>query len=103
MLRIKRDDKVQVIAGKDKGKIGKVIKVFTAEKKIVVENINVVKKAVRKSDQYPQGGYIEIEKPVHISNVMLVDPRTSKPTRFKVKVLKDGMKLRVTPKSDETI
>ncbi len=103
MLRIKRDDKVQVIAGKDKGKTGKVIKVFPAERMVVVENINVVKKAVKKSDQYPQGGYIEIEKPVHMSNVMLIDPKTNKPTRFKAKMLKDGGKLRVTPKSGETI
>ncbi|NTV28899.1 MAG: 50S ribosomal protein L24 [Candidatus Omnitrophica bacterium] len=103
MLRIKRDDKVMVISGKDKGKTGKVIKVLTAEKKVVVENINVVKKAVKKSDQYPQGGYIEIEKPLHISNVMLIDPKSNKPTRFKAKVLKDGAKLRVSPKSGETI
>jgi large subunit ribosomal protein L24 len=103
MLRIKRDDKVVVIAGKDKGKTGKVVKVFTALNKVVVENINVVKKAVKKSDQYPQGGYIEIEKPLHISNVMLIDPKTNKPTRFRAKVLKDGVKLRVAPKNGETI
>lgn len=103
MLRIKRDDKVIVIAGKDKGKTGKVIKVFPAASKIVVENINIVKKAVKKSDQYPQGGYVEIEKPVHISNVMLIDPKSNKPTRFKAKVLKDGAKLRVAAKNGETI
>ena len=103
MLRIKRDDKVIVVAGKDKGKTGKVIKVVTDKNKVVVEHINVVKKAVKKSDQYPQGGYIEIEKPLHISNVMLVDSKTNKPTRFRAKVLNDGAKLRVSPKSGETI
>lgn len=103
MLRIKRDDKVIMIAGKDKGKTGKVVKVFSTEGKIVVEHINVVKKAVKKSDQYPSGGFIEIEKPVHISNVMLIDSKTNKPTRFKAKVLKDGAKLRVGIKSEETI
>ena len=103
MLRIKRDDNVMVITGKDKGKTGKVIKVFPALREVVVENLNVVKKAVKKSDQYPQGGYIEIEKPLHISKVMLVDPKTNKPTRFKAKLLKDGAKLRVSPKSGETI
>ena len=103
MLRIKKDDKVVVIAGKDKGKTGKVVKVFTAEVKVVVENINLVKKAVKKSDQYPQGGYIEVEKPVHLSNVMLCDAKTNKPVRFKVNVLKDGTKTRISKKSGETI
>lgn len=103
MLRIKRDDKVMVVAGKDKGKAGKVVRVLAAENKLIVENINLVKKAVRKSDQYPNGGFIEIEKPVHLSNVMLVDAKSNKPTRFKVKLLKDGAKLRVGTKSGETI
>ncbi len=103
MLTIKRDDKVMVIAGKDKGKTGKVIKALSAENKVLVENINIVKKAVKKSDQYPNGGFIEIEKPIHRSNVMLLDPKTNKPTRFKAKVLKDGSKLRVGIKSEETV
>ncbi len=103
MLRIKRDDKVIVIAGKDKGKTGKVIKVLTADKKVVIENINLVKKAVKKSDQYPNGGFIEVERPVHISNVMLADAKTNKPARFKANVLKDGSKVRISKKSGETI
>ena len=103
MLRIKRDDKVMVVAGKDKGKSGKVVKVLAADNKLIIENVNLVKKAVRKSDQYPNGGFIEIEKPVHLSNVMLVDAKNNKPTRFKVKLLKDGAKLRVGTKSGETI
>jgi large subunit ribosomal protein L24 len=103
MLRIKREDKVMVIAGKDKGKTGKVMKVFPQLKKVVVENINVVKKAVKKSDQYPTGGFIELEKPLHISNVMLIDSKTNKPTRFKAKVLKDGGRIRVSRSSGETI
>ncbi len=103
MLRIKRDDKVVVIAGKDKGKAGKVIKVFMDKSKVLVENINLVKKAVKKSDQYPNGGFIEIEKPVHISNVMLVDSKTNKPARIKANVLKDGGKVRISKKSGETI
>ena len=103
MLRIKRDDKVTVICGKDKGKTGKVIKVFTAKKQVVVENINLMKKAVKKSDQYPNGGFVDIERPVHISNVMLVDSKTSKASRFKANVLKDGSKVRISKKSGETI
>lgn len=103
MLRIKRDDKVILIAGKDKGKTGKILKVFPAEQKVVVENINLFKKAVKKSDQYPNGGFIEVEKPVHISNVMLVDSKTNKPTRTRTQVLKDGSKVRVSVKSGETV
>jgi large subunit ribosomal protein L24 len=103
MLRIKRDDKIIVISGKDKGKTGKVIKVFPALRTVVVENINLVKKAVKKSDQYPNGGFIEVEKPIHISNVMLVDAKTNKPTRRQTQVLKDGSKVRISKKSGETI
>jgi large subunit ribosomal protein L24 len=103
MLRIKRDDKVVLVCGKDKGKTGKVIKVFTAKKQVVVENINLVKKAVKKSDQYPNGGFVDVERPVHISNVMLVDAKTNKAVRFKANVLKDGSKVRISKKSGETI
>ncbi len=103
MLRIKRDDKVIVITGKDKGKTGKVIKVFASENQVVVENINLMKKAVKKSDQYPNGGFVEVERPVHISNVMLADPKANKPARFKADVLKDGSKVRISKKSGETI
>ena len=103
MLRIKRDDKVIVITGKDKGKTGKVIRVFPQDSKVLIENINLIKMAVKKSDQYPNGGFVEIEKPVHISNVMLIDQKNNKPTRTTTKVLKDGAKVRVSVKSGETI
>ena len=103
MLRIRRDDTVMVMAGKDKGKTGKVVRVSPKTNKAVVENINVVKKSVKKSDTYPQGGYVELEKPVAIANLMLVDKKSSKPTRFTVKVLKDGSKERIALVSGETI
>ena len=103
MLRIKRDDKVIVISGKDKGKTGKVLKVLTDDNKVVIENVNLIKKSVKKSDQYPQGGFIDVEKPLNISKVMLLDPKTNKPTRAKVNVLKDGTKVRISKKSGETI
>ena len=103
MLRIRKNDIVKVISGKDKGKTGKVIKVFTAAKTVVVENVNLLKKAVKKSDQYPQGGFIDVEKPLHISKVMLLDPKTNKGTRSRVNVLKDGTKVRISKKSGETI
>ncbi len=103
MLRIKKDDQVIVMVGRDKGKTGKVVRIYPQDNKAVVENINVVKKAVRKSDIYPQGGYVELEKPVSLSNLMLVDKKTNKPTRFSAKVLKDGSKVRIAKLSGETI
>src|SRR4051812_27897805 len=103
MLRIRREDTVMVMAGKDKGKTGKVVRVLPKENKAIIENINVVKKSVKKSDTYPQGGYIEIEKPVAMASLMLVDKKASKATRFSVKVLKDGSKERIAKKSGETI
>src|SRR5271156_3673701 len=103
MLRIRRDDTVMVMAGKDKGKTGKVVRVSPKVNKAVIENINVVKKSVKKSDTYPQGGYVELEKPVALANLMLVDKKSNKPTRFSVKVLKDGSKERIALASKETI
>ncbi|MBF0512069.1 MAG: 50S ribosomal protein L24 [Candidatus Omnitrophica bacterium] len=103
MLRIRRNDLVMVMAGSQKGKQGKVVRVLPKENKAIVENINVVKKSVKKSDTYPQGGYVEIEKPVALANLMLVDKKTNKPTRFRVNVLKDGAKERMTLSSQEVI
>ena len=103
MLRIRKDDKVVVIAGKDKGKVSKVVKVFPQINRALVENVNVVKKAVRKSDQYPQGGFIELEKPIHISNIMIVDKKSNKAIRIGTKILKDGSKVRVSKETDEVI
>ena len=103
MLRIRKDDQVMMIAGKDKGKTGRVIKVFREDERILVENINVVKKTQRKSQQNPQGGFTNIEVPVHISNVQLVDKKMNKPTRYSVSILKDGAKVRLSKKSQEVV
>jgi len=103
MLRIKKNDKVMVITGKDKGKTGKVIRVFPKNDKILVEKINMVKKARRKTQQDQQGGFLDIEMPIHVSNVMLVDKKTNQPTRFGAKILKDGTKVRISKKSGEVI
>ena len=103
MLRIRKDDHIVVISGKEKGKTGKVIRVLPERDGVLIENVNVVKKSVRKSEKYPQGGYIETERPMHISNVMLADKKTHKPIRFFVKVLKDGSKIRVERGSQEAL
>ena len=103
MLRIRKDDQIVVISGKEKGKSGKVIRVMPERQGVLVENVNVVKKAVRKSDKYPQGGFVEMERPVHISNVMLADKKMHKPFRFGVKILEDGNKIRINRKSQEAV
>jgi len=103
MLRIRRDDTVMVISGKEKGKTGKVVKVFPKENRAVVETINVIKKSVRKSDTYPRGGFVEMEKPIHLSKLMIVDKKTNKPTRMGAKVLKDGSKIRISKESGEVV
>lgn len=103
MLTIKKDDIVKIIAGKDKGKTGKIIDVFPATNRVLVEKINLVKKAKRKTQANPQGGLIDIEAPIHRSNVMLIDKKTNKVSRFGVSILKDGSKTRISKKSGEEI
>ena len=103
MLSIKKNDQVFVIAGKDKGKTGKVLKIFPKDRRAIVENINMVKKARRKTQQDQQGGISEIEAPINISNIMLLDKKTNQPTRFGVSILKDGSKVRISKKSGEVI
>ena len=103
MLRIKKDDQVMVMVGKEKGKTGKVIRVFPAENTAVIENLNIVKRAVKKSDTFPQGGFVEKEKALALANLMILDKKDNKPTRFQAKVLKDGSKVRIAKKNGETI
>ena len=99
MLRIKKDDLVMVITGKDKGKTARVLRVFPAEDRVLVEGLNLVKKAKRRTQQDPKGGVIPIEAPIHRSNLMLWDKQAQKPTRFKASIAKDGGKLRLSQKS----
>ena len=102
MNRIKKGDQVVVIAGKDKGKRGDVVRV--AGDKVVVANINVVKRHTKPNPQAGQpGGVIEREAPIHISNVMLFNPASGKGERVGIKVLEDGRKLRVFRSSGEAI
>ena len=103
MLRIKKDDQVIIMVGKEKGKLGKVVRVFPKENTAVVENLNIIKRSVKKSDTFPQGGFVEKEKPIALANLMLLDKKDNKPVRFSSKVLKDGSKVRVSKKNGETI
>ena len=94
MLRIKKDDIVAVMAGKDRGKKGKVIEIFSNERRALVENINLVKKARRRTQQNQKGGIVDIEASIHLSNLMLVCKQCNKPAKFKIAVLADGAKIR---------
>ena len=101
-MNFKTGDKVVVIAGKDKGKEGKILKTLAKENKVVVENVNVVKKHQKGNGQVP-GGIIDMEAPIHASNVMIVDPKTKKPTRIGHTKDKDSKKIRVTKKSNSKL
>jgi len=100
-IHVRRGDTVGVIAGRERGKRGKVLHVLTDKGRVVVEHVNMVKKHQRPTQKLRQGGIIEREAPLHLSNVMLVDPRSDKPTRVGVKQLADGRKARVARKSGE--
>ena len=99
---MKIGDKIIVIAGKDKGKEGKIIKIFKADNKVVVEGVNMVKKHIKSSGDKP-GSIVEMESPIHISNIMIVDPKTKVRTRIGHTTNKAEKKVRVTKKSNEIL
>lgn len=99
---VKTGDKVKVIAGKDKGKEGVVVKTLATKDRVVVEGVNIVKKHQKPNNQYPQGGIVELEAPIHVSNVQLLDPSTNEPTKVGYKV-EDGKKVRFAKKSGTTL
>lgn len=100
-MKIIKGDIVQVVTGNDKGKTGRVIKVFLNNDKIVVEGINIVKKHTRPTQDNPQGGIVEKEAAIHVSNVMLVVGK--KPSRIGYKILDSGKKVKFSKASGETI
>lgn len=102
-MHVKKGDAVIVIAGKEKGKKGKVIAVDTAKNRVIVEGLNQVKRHTKPSQNNPQGGIITKEAPIHVSNVMLVDPESGKPTRVKTVTQADGTKVRTAVKSGKAI
>ncbi len=102
-IRIKKDDKVKVLTGKDKGKIGKVLKVVKKTNRAVVENINVVKVHQRPTQANPQGGIIDKAMPIELSNLMIMCNSCVKPTRIGIKQLEDGKRVRICKKCNEQI
>ena len=101
-MNFKTGDKVVVIAGKDKGREGKILKTLAKENKVIVENVNVVKKHQKGNGQVA-GGIVDMEAPIHASNVMILDPKTKKPTRIGHSTDKNGKKIRVTKKSNSSL
>ncbi|MGN0061916.1 MAG: 50S ribosomal protein L24 [Alloprevotella sp.] len=101
-LHIKKGDTVYVLAGKDKGKTGVVTQVIVDKQRAVVEGVNKVQKSQKPSAQNPQGGFVTVEAPIHVSNLNVVDPKTGKPTRVGYKMV-DGKKVRYAKKSGEEI
>ncbi|HWL88289.1 MAG TPA: 50S ribosomal protein L24 [Polyangiaceae bacterium] len=101
--RLLTGDTVVVITGKDKGKKGKVARVFREENRVLVEGVNLVHRHTRPTPRNTNGGIIEREQPIHASNVMLVDPSTGKPTRVHFKTDDKGNKIRVAKSGEEIV
>ena len=102
-MKIKKGDRVKVLAGKDKDKEGVVLRAFPKRERVTVEKVNMVKKAMRPTRQNPQGGISTIEAPIHVSNVMLVCPECKQATRVGKRVNEEGKKVRVCKKCGKDI
>ena len=103
IAHVRKGDTVVVVAGKERGKKGKVLRVIPEKGRVVVERLNLIKKHQRPTQKVRQGGIIEREGSIHLSNVMLVDPSSEKPTRVGMKALADGKKVRVARRSGEML
>ena len=101
--KVRKDDEVIVLTGRDKGKRGSVLRIITRTERVLVEGVNVTKRHVKPTQGDPQGGIVEREAPIHISNVALIDPESDRPTRVRYKRLEDGRKVRVAARSGEVI
>lgn len=102
-FHVKTGDTVLVISGNEKGKKGKILKMLTDKQRAIVEGLNIVKKHVKPSAQNPQGGIVEKEAGIHISNLMLIDPKTGEPTRIGRKLNEKGKLQRYSKKTKEFI
>ena len=106
-MKIRKNDNVMVIAGNARGKSGKVLKVYPERERIIIEGVNIIKRHSRPSQKNPQGGIVQREAPIHVSNVMLIDPKTNEVTRVGSKVVKDDTtgkkrRMRVSKATGET-
>ena len=101
-LKIRKGDRVKVIAGRSRGKVGDVLRVLVADQRVVVSGVNMIKRHTKPS-RAESGGIIEREAAIHVSNVALLDPSTDKPTKVGFRFLEDGRKVRIARASGETI
>ncbi|SDI90363.1 MULTISPECIES: 50S ribosomal protein L24 [Alteribacillus] len=101
-LHVKKGDKVKVITGKDKGQEGVILQAYPSQQRVLVEGVNIVKKHAKPSQENPQGGILNQEAPIHVSNVMPLDPKSGEPTRVGFKE-EDGKKVRIAKKSGEPL
>jgi len=101
-LKIRKGDRVKVIAGRSKGKVGDVLRVLPSEQRVVVSGVNVIKRHTKPS-RAESGGIIEREAAIHVSNVALLDPKSEKPTKIGFRFLEDGRKVRFARASGETL
>jgi large subunit ribosomal protein L24 len=88
-MKIKKNDMVMIIAGNDRGKTGKILKVFPKSNKVIIEGINMRKRHTKPTQKNPQGGILEKEAPINASNVMMLDPKTNEPTRLGAQIILD--------------
>ena len=102
-VRVKKNDRVKVLSGKDKGKSGRVLFVDTKKGRVIVEGLNVVKKTQRPSQQNQKGGIIDLEAPLHISNVLVVCPKCDKPSRIAKKTLENNKRVRICGRCGEIL
>ncbi len=100
---LKKDDQVEVIAGKDKGRVGKVLKVFPLDGKALVERINMIKRHTKATEMNQQGQIVNREAPIHVSNLQLICPECTKTGRIGKKILEDGTKVRTCKSCGESI
>ncbi len=100
---LRLNDQVEVIAGKDKGRVGKIIQVYPGDYRVKVQNINMVKRHTKPNMQNQQGGIIDMEAPLHVSNLMLICAKCARPVRIRKKILENGLKVRVCKRCGEAI
>lgn len=102
-FRVRKNDTVQVMCGEFRGKTGRIVKVFPDKNRALVEGLNIIKRHTKPNRKTQQGGIVQKEAPIHLSNLMLVCPKTGKPTRIGVSILEGGKRVRFSKRAKETI
>jgi len=106
MFRLKKNDKVKVVSGNHKGKEGKILKIYPEKNRVIVEGVNIIKRHTKPNQKNPQGGISQKESTIHVSNIMLIDPKSNEPTRIGMQIIEgEGKKkrMRYGKKSGEII